>query len=92
MVIEKYMKEYSLKEKYLLRITLNRAQSLPQISGNSLQFTIGGGLIQCLFTDVSPLLFQNKRPVYHYKINQIILHHKMRQYLLITILDVNLNI
>ena len=45
MVIKKYIKKHSLKEKYLPQITLKGSQSSPQISGNSSQFAICHGLI-----------------------------------------------
>ena len=46
MVIKKYIKEYSMKEKYLLQITLKGSQSSQWISENLSQFMIHGGLIQ----------------------------------------------
>ena len=54
MVIKKYMKEYSLKEKYLSWITLKCSQSSPKISGNLLWFVTCGDLNQGL-TEVLPL-------------------------------------
>ena len=54
MVIKKYIKEYSIKENYLLQIilkgslqiTLKGSQSSRWISENLSQFIIHGGLIQ----------------------------------------------
>ena len=52
MVIKKYMKEYSLKEKYLSWITLKCSESSPKISGNLLWFVTcddsNQGLIEVL--------------------------------------------
>ena len=45
MVIKKYIKEYSLKEKYLPLITFKGSQSSLQIYGNLLQFEYCGSLI-----------------------------------------------